>query len=113
MSYDLHITKATDWPQSSLLPITECEWQDAVANDAQLRLETTLIAVNPKTGESIQINNPLMASWTDPASGEKHFFYYSCGEVTVNNPSESAIQKMKSVASALAARVQGDEGEWY
>lgn len=113
MSYDLHITKAAEWPQSSAQPITESEWKDAVVNDGQLRLDASVTAVNPKTGETIRIDNPRMASWTDPATGDKFFFSYSRGKITVSNPSETGVEKMKAVASALGARVQGDEGEWY
>ena len=52
-----------------------------------------------------------MASWLDPATKQKHYFYYSQGEISVKNPSKAAIKKMKSVASKLGAKVQGDDGE--
>lgn len=113
IGYDLHVTKAVEWSQSSRHPITEAEWRAAVAADGQLRMDTVATAVNPDTHEVIQINNQLMASWTDPETKKKHYFYYSRGQIAIKNPSESAIKKMKALASKLGARIQGDEGELY
>jgi len=111
--YDLHITRAAEWTLSSKHPISELEWKTAVASDGQLQMDPTATAENPKTHEVIQVSNPLMASWVDPTSKEKHYFYYFRGEITVKNPSKNAIAKMKAVAKKLSARVQGDDGEWY
>lgn len=113
MGYDLHITKAAEWSESAKNPITEEQWKSAVLADRELKMDTSATASNPKTHEVIQISNPLMASWIDPKTNSKHYFYYSRGKVTVKNPSESAIKKMKAVASKLGAKVQGDEGELY
>lgn len=76
-------------------------------------MDTTASAINPQTHETIQISNPLMASWVDPKTNEKHYFYYWRGKISVKNPSESAIEKMKELASRLGAHVLGDEGEPY
>lgn len=111
--YDLHITRAVEWTLSSKQPISELEWKAAVASDRQLQMDTIASAENPRTHETIQISNPLMASWVDPTSKEKHYFYYREGAISVKNPSQSAIAKMKAVAKRLSARVQGDDGEWY
>jgi len=111
--YDLHITRATEWTMSPKHPISELEWKAAIATDGQLKMDTTATAENPETHEVIQVSNPLMASWIDPTSNEKHYFYYSRGEITVKNPSKNAITKMKAIAKRLSARVQGDDGEWY
>lgn len=113
MGYNLHITKAAEWSQSSANPISEIEWKTAVAADGRLQMDTTARALNPKTHEIIQVSNPLMASWVDPKTNEKHYFYYWRGEISVKNPSESAIKKMKELALRLGAHVLGDEGEPY
>jgi hypothetical protein len=113
MAYDIHITKASEWTESAKSPITEDQWKAAVLADGELKMDDTASATNPKTKETVQIINPLMASWIDPKTKNKHYFYYSRGKVTVKNPSNSAIKKMKSVASKLGAKVQGDEGELY
>ena len=76
-------------------------------------MDKTAEAINPQTHEVIQISNPLMASWIDPKTNEKHYFYYWRGKISVKNPSESAIKKMKELASRLDAHVLGDEGEPY
>lgn len=111
--YDLHITKASEWPESSKQPITEEQWKAIVTADSELQMDTTATAMNPKTREIIQVTNPLMASWTDPKSNQKYYFYYSRGKITVKNPSENAIKKMKALASKIGAQVRGDEGERY
>lgn len=113
MGYDLYITKAPEWSQSSAHPISEDQWKATVLADGELKMDVTASAQNPRTHEVIQVSNPLMASWIDPGTNQKHYFYYSRGKVIVKNPTESAIKKMKAVALKLGARVQGDEGEWY
>ncbi|WP_154668243.1 hypothetical protein [Pseudoduganella violaceinigra] len=113
MAYELHITKAAEWSRSSQNPITEAEWTAAVAADGQMRMDAVATAENPLTHETIEVRNPFMASWIDPNSNSKHYFYYSRGKVTVKNPSEDVINKMKALAAMLGARVVGDEGESY
>ncbi|MDO8652651.1 MAG: hypothetical protein Q7R66_10710 [Undibacterium sp.] len=113
MGYDLHITKAAEWSESARHPITEEQWKTVVLADGEFAMDTTATAEDPETHEVIQISNPLMASWVDPKTKENHYFYYSRGRVIVKNPTDSAIKKMKIVASKLGAKVQGDESEWY
>ena len=113
MAYDLHITKASDWSESPKTPITEDQWKGAVRADGELQIDEVATTANPKTKEVIQINNPLMASWVDPQTRLKHYFYYSRGKITVKNPTDRVIAKMKAIASKLGAKVQGDEGELY
>lgn len=113
MGYDLHITKATERTQSSENPISELEWRSAVAADGLLDMDTIATVTNPQTHEIIQVSNPLMASWTDPETNEKHYFRYHRGEISVKNPSENAIKKMKELASRFGAQVLGDDGEIY
>lgn len=113
MGYDLHITKTTERSQSSQNPISELEWRSAVAADGLLQMGTVATAVNPQTHEIIQVSKPLMASWTDPETDEKHYFRYHRGEISVKNPSDNAIKKMKELASRFGAQVLGDEREIY
>jgi len=40
-------------------------------------------------------------------------FCWRAGDIAVKNPDETIIAKMHAVATALGARVQGDEGEFY
>ncbi|PIF13387.1 hypothetical protein CLU94_5497 [Janthinobacterium sp. 13] len=113
MGYDLHITKAGEWSQSSQTPISELEWKSAVAADGLLKMDATATAANPQTREIVQVSNPLMAAWIDPKTNDKHYFYYHRGEISVKNPSGNAIKKMKELAVKLDAQVLGDEGEKY
>lgn len=54
-----------------------------------------------------------MVAWIDPETNAKHYFYFHRGEISVKNPSENAIKKMKELAVKLDAQVLGDEGEQY
>lgn len=108
MGYDLQILNT-----SEPLSITEEQWKAVVAADKELELNATATATNPKSNEVIQVNNPLMSTWTDPISKNKNYFYYSRGKVTVKNPSDSTIKKMKEIALKIGAKVQGEEGEFY
>lgn len=113
MGYDLHITKSSDWTNSAKDPIREDQWKALVDSDDELKMDTSVSAQNPSTGEVIELRNPLMASWIDSKTGDKHYFYFRSGEITVKNPTENAIKKMKEVALKIGAKVQGDEGEFY
>lgn len=41
------------------------------------------------------------------------WFHFSKGRITVRSPCAAAIDKMRDVARALDAVVEGDEGERY
>ena len=113
MGYDLHITRGESWADSEEQPISIEEWRDVVNTDASLELREHVEATNPQTGEVILMETPGGAVWTDPESGSSVFFDYRNGKISVNNPDDPTISKMKSLASVFAARVLGDEDEEY
>ena len=67
---------------------------------------------NPQ-GETIRLTQPLLTEWRGHSSGCAVWFSYFEGNVSVKNPDEETLEKMKRVAAALNANVQGDDGEQY
>jgi hypothetical protein len=113
MGYDLHITRGESWADSEEHPIPIDEWRKIVKNDASLEPQEHVEATNPQTGEVIRMETPGGAVWTNPESGSEVFFGYRSGKISVKNPDEPTIGKMKRLAALLAARVLGDEDEEY
>jgi hypothetical protein len=116
MGYDLHVTRAEEWYQSKMNPISLEEWVAYVRSDPEMRLEGYAEASVPNEGTLGYVSEGL-AVWTAYSGGGKGgnfaWFDFQRGEVVVKNPDEEIIGKMCSVAKALSARVQGDDGEFY
>ena len=113
MGYDLHITRGESWADSKEHPIPLDEWGDLVDKDPDLESQEHVEATNPQTGEVIRMDTPGGAVWADPESETEAFFGYRSGKISVKNPDEQTVAKMKQIASQLAARVLGDEDEEY
>lgn len=111
MGYDLHITRAQDWTDSESIPITGAEWKALVASDPQLELIGAAEAAAPDG--VLRYENPGLARWSGHTTDEEVWFDLRQGRVVVKNPDEATIAKMVAVASALGARVVGDDGETY
>ena len=73
-------------------------------------------ALSP-SGETIRIPGEGLVLWLGhPDHTEKDvtwWFDWRSGEISVKNPDEPAISKMREIAQKLGARVQGDDGEYY
>lgn len=111
MGYDLHITKNINWVDDTK-KIDIGAWRSLVKSDPSLEMVGFVEAATPE-GKTIRLENPDTAVWVDPKTDKKHYFYFFNGEISVKNPTESAIFKMKEVAKKLDCKVQGDEGEDY
>jgi hypothetical protein len=65
----------------------------------------------------IRIKNEGLSVWTAYSrhreGGTMAWFYFWEGNVFVKNPDSEILQKMRSLAQALSAKVRGDEGEDY
>src|SRR5688572_10320584 len=105
MGYDLHVTRG------DRKPIAESEWCTYVAGDPDLDL--TGVAETPTPEGTLRYENPGLASWRGHPSGEEVWFDFRDGRVVVKNPDEPTIAKMLTVAGALGAHVEGDDGEIY
>jgi hypothetical protein len=112
MGYDVHITRKKDWFDEDGPPITEDEWRAYVASDLEMIISGVAEHTNPQ-GESIRLTHPLLTEWRRHSSGSVVWFSYFEGNLTVKNPDDECIAKMRRVAARLQARVQGDEGEIY
>jgi hypothetical protein len=116
MGYDVHITRADHWTESGSAPIFLEEWLSYVAADAEMRLDNFPEA-EAGTGKVLHYENDGLAVWTaysgHGVGGNMAWFDYREGKVVVKNPDEEILGKMRLVASALGAKVMGDDGELY
>jgi hypothetical protein len=108
MSHGVHMTREPD------SVISEPDWFRLVETEPDLRrgadfTETT----NPRTGEVIRIGSLNLVEWLGHPSGQMVPLNYSRGRVTALNPDDATIERMRSLARELGARVVGDEGESY
>ncbi|MCF9002067.1 hypothetical protein CBI55_10885 [Pseudomonas syringae] len=104
MAYELHIVRPME--------IALGEWQSLCAIDPSMKLENELARRNPITGETIVSSGKNSAIWTSPLTQQQYLFDYRKGVISFVY-SDAAIIKAKEIAKALAASVEGDEGEAY
>jgi hypothetical protein len=100
MGYDAHITRKKFWAGTEGSPITSQEWLAYIATDSQLRLDPT------SKRHSVTILG-IQSEYPDP------WIEWFDGNIYTKNPDEAILTKMVQIASALGARVQGDDGEIY
>jgi hypothetical protein len=115
MGYDVHITRKQCWSDESGPEIPLAEWIAVVTADRDMRLdgyaETRL-----GDGSILRIENEGLSVWmaySRHTENRMAWFSFSRGNVVVKNPDLEIRQKMWSLAQALSARVQGDDGEFY
>jgi len=80
-----------------------------------MRLDGFAETTTPK-GEVLRYENPGLAVWLTYSGRDKGrapWFDLRRGRVTVKNPDREILEKMRKVAEALGAQVQGDESESY
>jgi hypothetical protein len=97
VSYDAHITRASEWSAASESPIPLDDWS-AAASAAGL--------VSTRTPGYFFARGVRV-------DGEDASFEWDKGEVTVQSPDHPTLLKMHELAEALDAVVQGDDGEVY
>jgi hypothetical protein len=98
MPYHLHITRASDWMNSSDLPITAAEWLKLVRTDSEL-------VQDPRHG-------PYFVHWFGP-SGHAQSLEWAEGRINTRYPDGALLKKLVTMAERLGAKVQGDGGEVY
>lgn len=111
MGYDLHITRADGWYESEEKPIRADEWRRYVEASADMEMCGSSEATTPE-GDTLRMDDDGLAVWTRP-DGSECWFLYGSGEITVKNPDDGVIERMKQVAAHFDARIQGDESEFY
>ncbi len=116
MGYDVHITRKGDWSDTEGPMITREEWLDYVGGDKSMKLEREAIVSNDR-GDAFSVSNETLAVWKDwPARVEgknEAWMWHAAGNVMAKNPDAEMLRKMFLIADALAAKLQGDEGEIY
>jgi hypothetical protein len=99
MGYDLHITRRKDWADQDGPQITEAEWRAFATSTADFELQL--------------MDGEVYGVWKNPAVVPEQWLLLSDGNLYTKNPDERFIAKMIDIASALGAKVQGDDGEVY
>ena len=84
--------------------------------DPEMRLDN--YAEAPVDGGSVlRVESEGLAVWKaysrHSLNGDIAWFAHWRGNVTVKNPDDEILGKMRNIASALGAKVVGDEGELY
>ena len=113
MSYALHIRRPVE-----LDPVTMEEWLDAVATDPGLELPSgDRIEVICPDGDVLTYQRDGLAIWSShprhDLTGFRCLFEYHEGRISVADPDDETVEKMREVAKRLGAEVRGDEGETY
>ena len=116
MENDVHITRAEEWMDSEDHPIPIRDWLVYVNQDPEFRLDSSGKKASPE-GSTVRYENLGHAVWTawskHEIDGNLAEFDFEDGRITVKNPDEEILGKMKKVAQALQANVQGDDGKRY
>jgi hypothetical protein len=99
MGVELHITRAPLWCENETAQITAEEWLAYVSKDPELRPWPE--------------NGPYFARWLGASAYEEPWLDWSQGNISTKWPDTALFQKMLSVAAALGAHVQDDDGETY
>lgn len=108
MGYQLHITRADDWTESNQEEIKKDEWDEYVKEDVELTKTDAVSLTTPFGTLSMEGD---FAIWN--GSKNQVIFEYNYGKVSVNNPDEETIQKIREIAKRINSRVVGAEYEEY
>jgi len=103
-SYSLHIERDDQ--------ISVSEWLAICESDSSLTVQHVAKAINPETGETIEIQTPNGCVWTSPILRRKYYFTFSNGSIILDS-NKAQIGKARKLAKLLGARLVGDEGEEY
>ena len=116
MGYDIYITRKTDWFEEDQPGISLAEWRACIDSDPELQLDGHAEA-ELQDGAVLRMEAPGLAVWIGhPEHGKQDgmaWLSWYAGNVTAKNPDTPTLQKMWSIAQALQAKVQGDDGELY
>ena len=104
MGYDLHITRAEDWAEAAETPIDFAEWTTYAETDSRLSVAGTIALRN---------HDPQEQSVYALSHGDGPTIHWHRGDLVVAGASDADVEQLRPIADALAARVQGDDGEFY
>jgi hypothetical protein len=121
MGYDLHIHRRKWWHEDGN-DIALSEWKAVCDADLSLEMTGKATATVPQTGAVIELESEGMTLWTGKrpkkfvflkGNAPSTWFDFNRGAITTSGANVAIIAKACEIAEALAARVQGDEGEFY
>jgi hypothetical protein len=113
MSYDAYIRRKSYWWDEEGAEISFAEWRAIVDTDAEMELDR-LTEGRRDDGRIAPEGVWVWTAYSDHDKGNNYaWFLYRHGQVVVRNPEAEIICKMWSIAQALSAKVQGDDGEVY
>jgi hypothetical protein len=116
VGYEVYATRAVHWVDAATAPIPLDEWLAYVESDPEMRLDGYAEA-EVSGGAVLRYENEGLAVWLawsgDEEDGNRAWFDFRKGCVVVKNPDEEILSKLVDIATALGARVVGDDGELY
>lgn len=107
MGYDIHITRREDWWDEDGPEIATHEWEALVESDTEL----SMLPPPPGWSGPSQWTAVMTTHPREEQLGTA--LHWEAGEISAKNPSDTLIAKLRQLARALNARVQGDDGEYY
>jgi hypothetical protein len=106
MGYVVHLVRTEQWFDSETDPVTKENVDKIVAADATLSWsESDYVEMTEDDGS---VNRYYLINW----NGEPVFWWYK-SEIQCKNPNEAQLLKLVEMATALKAKVVGDDGERY
>jgi hypothetical protein len=106
MAYDLHVLRSFRWTDSSDAPITKSDVDALVETDPELAWSTSdFMDSKDHTGAVTRFNVVL---WSGTPC-----FWWQEDQLLCSAPDDVLVAKLVRVATALNARVIGDDGEVY
>ncbi|MDD9923387.1 MAG: hypothetical protein OXQ92_14110 [Boseongicola sp.] len=113
MGYDVYITRKADWADTDGPTISRTEWMSHVGDDPELISKPEVIVKNEQ-GDAFNIRDETLAVWskdrTDEFTKTSALLWLSGGNVVAKNPDRDLLTKMGTIARALNAQVQGEDG---
>lgn len=114
MGYDLNITRAKYTFEAKENPITLEDWKNYISVDPDLELQEEVSQTLPN-GQVLSMKREGMAAWN--YNSNTVIFCYSNGLIKVQyhpyGEEPPFLNKVKSIATKLNARLLGDEQEVY
>ncbi len=112
MGYDLHIIRGEEWSDPERPQVSMAEWRSIVEADSELQMQDAATATS-LAGETVEYRNEGLAQWTAHPDRSAVWLDYRDGSIVAKNPDQPTIAKLLQIATALDARVQGDDGEFF
>jgi hypothetical protein len=108
MAGDIYIARTQYWAAKEN-PICLEEWLEACNRDPSLRIVDGLFAVNPATGEEVQVASEGCAYYMHPIEGGLYAFEYVQGKIAARFDRQ-ILPKAKELAQKLQATLQNEDG---